>query len=183
LLVVTHTATSTFGLLAVHFSGTITLGAVLLAAAAGVFALVKAVVRAYQGEKQAANFELASQRAEQLHSFLQEALDREKRVEGRLDRATQELVRAKDQITEQATEIEQMRQAPNLAEVIESFHQGFRRTEEDAAKRTAAAVASLERFVGDQLAHHEQRAQDRQERIIEGLDAIVDQLRTLAGRP
>lgn len=178
----------------IAFSGTITLGAVLLGAGVAIVGLVRFAVRAFQGAKQEANAELADknaqlaeERADQLRKFLDEALAREQRVEKRLENATTELIRTKDQIAEQAGDLERLRQMPNLAEVLESnratlaeviqsFHDGFTRTEADAAERTASAVASLERFVGEQLAGHEQRAQERQTAILGVLSTIADRL-------
>lgn len=170
-------------MLGVAFSGTITLGAVLLGAGLAAIGLVRFIVKAFQGAKQEANTELATQnarlaeeRAEQLRKFLDEALAREERVEKRLENATTELIRTKDQIAEQTADIERMRQLPNLAEVLDSFREGFTRTEREAAQRTTAAVTSLEEFVGKRLADQEQRAQERQEALQTVLELIAERL-------
>lgn len=133
------------------FTETINLGTVILGA---LIAFATVVGIAY-GVRYRTAYEAANGRANQLHEWLNEALDREKRLHA--------------MVGEQRMTIEELQKLPNLASIVEAMHRQENRHATEARKFLEHGLS----HVGGLFHEHEQQALERHEGIVTVLAGIA----------
>jgi hypothetical protein len=167
------------------FERTITLGSLIV----GLLLAVATLVGVFYGVRYKVSYETASARAGQLSDWLDEALEREKRVEGRLLESLRKLEDMALQLAECQATIARLEALPNVQAVVEKMGELAVQQDAAAAQRLEQALLlvgdrfeRLETTTSGQIAAHEDRAAERGERIVSTLETIAGSLESAADR-
>lgn len=157
--------------LAVQFTSTITLGALIIAAAGGAATLAWFGY----GVRWKSAWEVASTQATELRKALNDEVERSQRLEDRLHEAL-------DVIGEQKRTIERLEALPNLERLVTLMSDTAERQDRHARERLTEALQDVRTSVGAEIAVHEALGQDRHEALIAALAGIAATMTKIAQR-